>query len=82
MNINLLFQDIDQRPAKHGWLKGDYFSTCRNCNNDFIGAKGSYNCADCAYDFDDQLEYESLWQMVGYAYSANYVYKKVFGNKI
>jgi len=66
----------DKRPNKHGWYKGGYFCKCRCCGEDFIGNKGSYNCADCAYTFDGQLEYERLWREVGWQYSLNYIYRK------
>ena len=78
MNINIIFQPQDEREPKLGWFKGDYFCTCRNCNSEFIGAKGAYNCADCAYTYSEQLEYENLWRKVGWHYTANYVCKKVF----
>ena len=67
----------DQRTSKHGWCKGGYFSKCKCCGGQFIGAKGSYHCADCAYTFDDQLEYESLWRAVGWQYSVEWAFKKM-----
>tara|TARA_R110000782_G_C14699248_1_gene401917 strand:+ start:45 stop:302 length:258 start_codon:yes stop_codon:yes gene_type:complete len=69
------FFDTDKRPHKHGWFKGDYFCRCRCCNGEYIGSKGSYHCADCAYGFDEQLTYEKLWMEVGWIYTVNYVMK-------
>ena len=66
----------DQRAPKHGWSKGGYFCHCRCCDKEFIGRKGAYNCADCAYAFDEQLEYEMLWRAIGWQSSLKYIYKK------
>jgi len=71
-------QDI--RPPKHGWWKGDYIGHCRNCNEQFIGAKGAYMCSDCAYDFDEQLMYEQLWRNYAWPYTARYITKKLWAS--
>ncbi len=73
--IGFLFSE-DKRDSLHGWAKGGYTAHCRCCGCDFVGAKGSYNCADCAYTFNDQLEYERLWRNVGWQYTVEYFYKK------
>tara|TARA_R110000772_G_scaffold259964_1_gene377753 strand:- start:28 stop:267 length:240 start_codon:yes stop_codon:yes gene_type:complete len=70
----------DQRPNKHGWCKGGYFSKCKCCGGEFMGAKGSYNCANCAYDFDEQLEYERLWREVGWQGSIAWIFKGIMNN--
>lgn len=59
------FLNIDTRPPKNGWCTGGYIARCRNCSENFIGAKGSWCCSDCAYDFSEQLEYEQLWRDLG-----------------
>jgi len=69
----------DDRPPKHGWSAGHYSGKCRNCGQPYIGEKNSYHCADCAYDFDEQLEYERLWRKVGFCYTADYLCTKIFG---
>ena len=73
-----MFDNIDARPPKHGWFTGMYFCKCRNCSKTFTGAKRSWTCSDCAYDFDEQLTYEQLWRDLGWAYSAEYTTKKIF----
>ena len=67
--------NIDKRPSKHGWFAGDYFARCKYCNIDFVGSKGAYNCANCAYDFDEQLKYERLWREVGWQWSLKWIYR-------
>lgn len=42
-------QKTDNRPKKGFWAPGKYIRTCKICNEDFIGDKRAYNCADCAY---------------------------------
>lgn len=74
------FNRIDDRPHKHGWWAGMYFCRCRNCSNTFTGAKCSWHCSDCAYNFDDQLQYEQLWRDLGFAYSAEYITRKLLLN--
>ena len=64
---------VDERPQKHGWYSGMYYCKCNCCGGEYIGAKGSYNCANCAYTFDKQLTYEELWREVGWFYTAKYV---------
>ena len=68
----------DSRPAKNGWFGGHYSCKCRNCAGNFTGAKGAWTCSDCAYDFDEQLVYEQLWRDFGWAYTAEYITKKLF----
>ena len=71
----------NERPPKNGWFKGGYFCKCRNCAKEFTGAKGAWTCSDCAYDFSEQLEYEQLWRDFGWAYTAQYVTRKLFTRK-
>jgi len=74
MFIDFPFNE-DKRKHLHGWCKGGYTCLCRCCAKGFIGAKGAYNCADCAYNFDEQLEYERLWREVGWQYTLQWIYK-------
>ena len=40
----------DPRPARGGWSPGEsYTCKCKTCGCWFIGAKRSFQCADCAY---------------------------------
>lgn len=39
----------DSREAKDGWAPGDYLARCRDCGARYVGAKRSWQCADCAY---------------------------------
>jgi hypothetical protein len=66
------------RAPKHGWFPGFYCCSCRNCSENFIGAKGAWHCSNCAYDFDEQLSYEKLWRDFGWAYTAEYITKRLF----
>ena len=68
----------DTRPPKNGWWAGHYVGSCRNCSEQFNGAKGAYICADCAYDYDEQLQYEQLWREFGWPYTAEYYTKRFF----
>tara|TARA_R110000851_G_C12976678_1_gene555890 strand:- start:711 stop:953 length:243 start_codon:yes stop_codon:yes gene_type:complete len=70
----------DTRPPKNGWWSGHYMGNCRNCSKQFIGAKGAYICADCAYGYDEQLQYEQLWREFGWTYTAEYYTKVHFKN--
>jgi hypothetical protein len=40
----------DKRPQRHGWAPGGYWRKCRTCNDDYMGDKRSWICADCAYN--------------------------------
>lgn len=75
------FLNPDQRPPKNGWWTGMYSGRCRNCGNAFTGAKCAWTCSDCAYDFDELLQYEQLWRELGWAYTAEYVTRKLLKNK-
>lgn len=46
----------DPRPAYRGWQPGDYWGKCRDCGENFSGAKRCYQCADCAYSVAPELE--------------------------
>jgi len=72
------FLNPDKRPSKNGWYTGMYSCKCKNCSKPFTGAKGAWTCSDCAYDFDEQLQYELLWREVGWYYTANYITLKLF----
>lgn len=72
----------DTRPPKNGWWAGHYIGKCRNCSCSFVGSKGAYICADCAYDFDEQLQYEKLWREFGWAYTAEHITRKLFSKGI
>ncbi len=71
-----VFGKQDDRPPKNGWHNGFYIARCNNCDCKFIGAKGSYNCADCAYDFDEELKYEKMWRESVWQITLNYIYRK------
>ena len=43
-------------PPKDGWANGGYTCTCNTCNDNYMGAKCSYMCADCAYSPKLNLE--------------------------
>ena len=73
---------LDDRPSKNGWFAGGYFCKCINCNGEYIGSKGSRCCSDCAYDFDEQLQYESLWREVGKVDCWRYVMRKYNERKV
>ncbi len=75
MSLDLI--NTDKRPAKNGWFTGWYCCKCRNCGKGFSGAKGAWTCSDCAYDFDEQLQYEQLWRDLGWAYNAEYLTRKL-----
>ena len=75
------FLNPDTRPSKHGWYTGFYFCRCRNCGNEFTGAKDAWTCSDCAYDYDEQLTYEQLWRDLGWHYTAKWVMKKLFNKE-
>ncbi len=81
MSFDYNFLNPDQRPPKNGWYTGGYSGMCGNCGKDFTGAKGAWVCADCAYDFDEQLRYEQLWRELGWVYTAEYVTRKLFKTK-
>ena len=53
----------DTRPPKLGWATGWYgnFFGCSNCGKQYMGAKGSYHCSDCVYNYEDKIEYEKVW---------------------
>ena len=55
------FFERDERPGLLGWLPGWYSCQCSNCKESFTGAKRSYHCSDCAYDFTETLDYEQYW---------------------
>lgn len=39
----------DSRPQRGAWAPGSYLSRCHVCQEQFIGDKRAYSCADCAY---------------------------------
>lgn len=47
---------IDERPGKGGWAPGDYFGYCSSCKEEYLGAKRSFFCADCAYNRDEGVK--------------------------
>jgi len=47
---NLMNLDIDKRPHKRGWNAGGYICKCSRCTKEYLGAKRSFHCADCAYN--------------------------------
>lgn len=75
------FLNPDKRPPKHGWFTGYYINKCRNCGEQFIGAKNACTCSRCAYDFDEQLQYEQLWRDFSFPATASYISRKLFTKK-
>ena len=59
------FSSPDTRPPKLGWATGWYCNNkgCSNCGKVYTGAKRSYHCADCAYNYEDKIEYERVWNL-------------------
>jgi len=55
----------DKRPAKNGWVPGDYMALCLSCRDRFIGAKRCVTCADCAYTLSDPTPQPSVPFQVG-----------------
>jgi hypothetical protein len=49
-------KSLDSRDMIHGWCSGEYITTCIDCKSQFVGDKRSYNCADCAYEKDDNYK--------------------------
>ncbi|MCJ8293517.1 MAG: hypothetical protein MJK15_03845 [Colwellia sp.] len=76
MDIFEAMDNVNTRPSKLGWCKGGYLCECRSCGHGFTGAKGSYHCSDCAYNFTEMLEYEDLWKWVGMADTYKYICRK------
>lgn len=76
MSNCFVFSNPDNRPAKHGWCTGWYSNKCKCCGDLYVGAKRSYHCSDCAYNFDDQLQYEQLWRESGWYETAKYITKQ------
>ena len=72
------FLNPNTRPPKNGWFTGHYIGRCRNCSKSFTGAKGAWTCSDCAYDFDEQLQYEQLWRDFVWPYTKKYLMRKLF----
>jgi len=44
---------LDTRPALRGWAPGAYCCRCRVCEQEYMGDKRSYECADCAYKAEE-----------------------------
>ena len=65
----------DKRPAKNGWVPGDYMALCLSCRDRFIGAKRCITCADCAYTLSDPTPQPSVPFQVGDIVS----FQRVFG---
>lgn len=80
-DLSYLFEPEDKRPPKHGWESGGYTCKCRCCGKMYAGRKRSYHCADCAYNFDEQLAYEFLWSNVGWPYALEYSFRKMAKHK-
>lgn len=52
-----LFRHIeDERPPAGGWAPGTYLCKCEKCGDQFIGAKLSRQCSDCAYGTKPKIE--------------------------
>ena len=60
--MNKINLEPDERPAIGGWVPGSYWQTCTQCNKTFTGDKRASNCANCAYQYDednkDKLEFQ------------------------
>ena len=41
------------RSPKGGWSTGTYACSCSDCHANYTGAKGSFQCADCAHGLSD-----------------------------
>jgi len=47
---NLMNLEIDKRPHNRGWSAGEYICKCSRCLKEYLGAKRSFHCADCAHN--------------------------------